>query len=157
MSVFGPRPVDRRPAIGTSPNRVLSCRLYRAGRDCRHCPAEQAHRLWHPLPSHGRRDADYCHRSQTSWSANCFLCRPSHVGAELASPSPPPLRRPGRRALTRWRTLDFLSTRFLSLRARPVSSVPPIVSEVSTAGFRLRPTPVLRLLEKLREPDKFRS
>src|SRR2546426_3668601 len=145
MSVFGPRPVDRRPAIGTSPDRVFSCRLYRTGRDCRHCPAEQAHRLWHSLPSHGRRDADYCRRPQTPRSTNWFLCRSSHLGTEAASPSPPPLCRSRRRTVTRWQPLDFLQTGFLSLRARALSSVSSIVSEVSRRGLRLRPTPVLRL------------
>src|SRR5213592_1082700 len=131
MPVLSPRPVDRGPAIGTSAERVLSCRLYGAGRDCRHCLAEQAHGLRHSLPSHCRHPADHCCRPQTPWSANRFLCSPSHLGTELASPPPPPLRRS---------------------RRRPLASVPSIVSEVSGTGLRLRPTPVLRLDRKTARP-----
>src|SRR5438876_11825241 len=52
---------------------------------------------------------------------------------------------------------SFASVRHLasdsSPRARPLASVPSIVSEVSGTGLRLRPTPVLRLDRKTARPE----
>src|SRR5262249_6759504 len=69
--------------------------------------------------------------------------RPAQLGAESAASSPSALCRPGWRHLARRQPVDFVPLPLLLARTGAVPPVPPIVLNLSAAGFRRRQTQVL--------------
>src|SRR5664279_5239896 len=154
MPIARSSPVDRGSSNRVARVSVLSRRVHRPGRDCRHRLPEQRGGVQHPLPDHCADAKNHCRRSPASGSGNRLLRRAAQLGTEPPVSPALALCRARRRALARWAALDPVPPELLLASQGSVPAIPAPVPRILAEDIRLGEAAVFWTLGNTRQTPR---